>query len=81
VPVIHPVLVPAAQARQPFDQLLRVPDLQVLGVKPNLDHFADQSAWHRVVIPFDVDQAATVHPRPQPLQRLQPSCRQRSQHL
>ena len=74
------MLVPAAQTRQLFQQLLRVPDLQVFGVQPNLDYFADQSARHRVVIPLDVDQAARVHSTTQPLERLQPPRRQWLQH-
>lgn len=81
VPVIHLLLVPAAQTRQAFDQLLRVPHLDLLGGQPGLDHLADQPAWHRVTVPLDVDQAALVHPATQLLERLQPPRRQQSQPL
>jgi hypothetical protein len=81
VPVVHPLLVPATQTRQPFDQLLRVPHLDLLGGQPGLDHLADQPARHRVAVSLDVDQAALIHPTAQLLERLQPSSRQWSQPL
>jgi hypothetical protein len=80
VPVAHPLLVPAAQARQPFDQLLGVPDLHVLGVQPNLDLFPDQPARHRVAVSLHVDQAALIHTTTPPLPPFQPPRRQRPQH-
>jgi hypothetical protein len=80
VPVAHPLLVPAPQPRQPFNQLLGVPHLHVLGVQAGLDFLADQPARHRVAVPFHMDQAALVYATTSPLARLQPSCRQRPQH-
>lgn len=61
VPVIHPLLVATPQTRQPLDQMLRVPDLHPFGIKPRLDHLADQPAGHRVAVPLQVNQAARIH--------------------
>jgi len=77
VPVVDALLVPAAQPRQHLDPLLAVPDLQVLDEQPHLDRLADQPAGHRVAVAADVDQAALIDLRPQPLARLQPPRRQR----
>jgi hypothetical protein len=73
------VLVPAAQTRQSLQPLLRAPHVQVLGIQPHLDHFADQPARHRVGVPLDVDRAAAVHATAELLERLQPQPRQRPQ--
>jgi hypothetical protein len=61
VPIVDAVLVSAPQARQPFDQLLGIPDFHVLGIQPGLDLLADQPTRHRVAVPLHVDQAALVH--------------------
>ena len=79
MPVVHPLLVPATQTRQPFAQLLRVPHLQMLGVQPDLDLRADQPARHRVAIPLDMDQTARIDPATHLPERLLPSRRQRPQ--
>jgi hypothetical protein len=80
VAVVHPALAPPAQPRQHLDPPLGVPDLQVLDEQPHLHLLADQPAGHRVAVAADVDQAALVHPRPQPLARLEPPRRQGPQH-
>jgi hypothetical protein len=80
VPVVDPVLVAAAQARQRLDQLLPVPDLDPLRVEAGLHPLPDQPAGHRVDVAFHPDGAAAVHPHREPLARLQASGRQRSQH-
>jgi len=77
VPVVDAMLVTSAQARQTLDQLLGVPHLQVLDEQAHLDLLADQPAGHRVAVAADVDQAALIDLRPQPLARLQPPRRQR----
>jgi len=66
------LLVPASQTRQALDQLLGVPDLQVLDIQPGLDLLADQPARHRVAVPLDMDQAALVHATTPPLTGFQP---------
>jgi hypothetical protein len=63
MPVADAVLAPATQPRQAFHQLLRIPDLDVVGVQPGLDLFPDQPAGHRVGVAADVDGAATIHTR------------------
>jgi hypothetical protein len=68
VPVVHPLLVPAPQTRQAFEQLLRVPHLDLLGVQPGLDLFTDQPARHRVAVSLDVDQTALIDPAAQLLE-------------
>jgi len=80
VPVVHALLVPAAQTWLPLDQLLGVPHLDLLGIQADLDFLADQPAGHRVTVPLDVNQAALVHATTSPLACFQPSCRQRTQH-
>jgi hypothetical protein len=67
VPVIHPVLVPAAQAWQPFDQVLGVPDLHLLGIQADLDLLTDQPARHRVGVSLDVNQGTLVYATAAPL--------------
>jgi hypothetical protein len=62
VPVGDPVLAPATQPRQAFDQALGVPDLDVVGEEAGLDPLPDQPAGHRVGVADDVDGATTVHP-------------------
>jgi hypothetical protein len=76
VPVIHPVLTPAAQPRHHFHLLLAVPDLDLLGIQPGLHPLADQPATYRVDIALDADGAARLHPHLQPLTRFQPMRRQ-----
>ena len=80
VPVVDALPVPTAQPGQHLDPLLAVPDLQVLDEQPHLDGLADQPAGHRVAVAADVDQAALIDLRPQPLARFQPPRRQWSQH-
>jgi hypothetical protein len=79
VPVGDPVLAPAAQPRQPLDQALGVPDLDVVGEKPGLHPLPDQPAGHRVGVTDDVDGAATVHPHPDALVGVEALPRQRPQ--
>jgi len=67
VPVVDAVLAPAAQARQPLDQLLGIPDLHLLGVQSHFHPLADQPAEHRVIVPRHMDDAAFVHAGTQPL--------------
>ena len=80
VPVLDAVLAPAAQPRQPFDLLLRVPHLQVVGVDADLDPLADQPADHRVGVAADVDGAATIDAHRHSLAGVQTLRRQRPQH-
>ena len=79
VAIVDALLVPATQPRQYLDPLLRVPDLHVLDEQPHLDVLADQPAGHRVAVTADMDQAALIDLRTQPLARLQPPRRQRPQ--
>jgi hypothetical protein len=80
VPVVHALLVPAPQTRQPFDQLLGIPDLHVLGIQADLDRLADEPTRHRVAVPLHMDQAALIHTTTPPLARFQPPRRQGLQH-
>jgi len=41
VPVDNVVLAPTTQARNPFDVLLAIPDVEVVGVQTDLDLLAD----------------------------------------
>jgi hypothetical protein len=79
VPVVHLVLVAAAQTRQTLDQLLRVPHFQVFRVQPHVYLHADQPARHHVAVPLHVNQAALVHATLQAAARFQASRRQRPQ--
>ncbi len=79
VPVGDPVLAPAAQPRQPLDQPLGVPDLDMVGEKPGLNPFPDQPAGHRVGVAADVDGAAAVRPHPDALVGVKALPRQRPQ--
>jgi len=79
MPIADQALVPAPQTRQPLQPLLGIPHVQMLGVQPHLDHFADQPARHRVGVPLDVQRAAAVHATADLLERLQPQHRQRPQ--
>jgi hypothetical protein len=79
MPVVHALLVPATQTRQPLQQLLRVPHLDHFGVQPDCHHLANQPARHRVAVALDVDQTARVDPAAPLLERLQPPRRQRPQ--
>jgi hypothetical protein len=73
------VLVAAAQARQTFDQLLRVPYFQVVRVQPHVYLDADQPARHHVAVTLHVNQAALVHAALQTPACFQASRRQRTQ--
>jgi hypothetical protein len=79
VPVVDAVLVAPPQPGQPFHLPLGVPDLDALGVQPGLDPLADRPAGHRVDVALHAHGAARLHPRPQPLARLQATRRQRPQ--
>jgi hypothetical protein len=79
VPVVHLVLVAAAQARQTLDQLLRIPHFQVFCVQPHVYLHTDQPARHHVAVPLHVNQAALVHATLQAATRFQTSRRQRTQ--
>jgi hypothetical protein len=79
VPIVDVVLVTSTQPWQPFHQLLRVPHFQVLHIHTHVHTFADQAARHRVGIPLDVNQAATVHARRHLFACFQPPRRQRLQ--
>jgi len=80
VPIVDAVLAATPQSRQPFHPTLGVPDLDVVGMDPGLDPFADQAAGHRVRVALHVDGAATVHAHPHTLAGLQTLRRQRPQH-
>jgi hypothetical protein len=79
VPVVHLVLVSAAEPRQTVDELLSVPHFQVLGVQTHLDLLANQSAWHHITVPLDMNHAAEIDAALQALICSQASRRQRSQ--
>jgi hypothetical protein len=80
VPIVDAMLASAPQPRQPFHQTLGVPNLDVVGMDPGLDPFADQPAGHRVGVALHVDGAATIHAHPHALARLQTLRRQGPQH-
>jgi hypothetical protein len=73
------VLAPASQSRQALDQVLGVPDLDVVGMQAGLHPFPDQPAGHRVGVADDMDGAATIHPHPDALAGVEALPRQRSQ--
>jgi hypothetical protein len=75
VPVLDAMLALAPQPWQPFDAVLGVPDLDVLGAEAGLDPLADQPAGHRVGVAGDVDGTALVHPYLPSLTRLQATVR------
>jgi hypothetical protein len=79
VPIDDAVLAPTPQPRQAFQQTPGVPHLDVLGVQPGLDPFADQSAGHRIDVVADVDGAARIDTHSQAPARLQPLRRERTQ--
>jgi hypothetical protein len=78
--VVDAVLAPTPQPRQLLDPLLGVPDLDLFRVQPRLHPLADQPAGHRVDVARHPDEAAALHPHPQPLTRLQATLRQGPQH-
>ena len=80
VPVFDALLAPAAQARQSFDLLLSVPDLEVVGVQADLDPFPDQPAVHRVGVALHVQGAAAIHSHIHALACVDTLRRQRPQH-
>jgi hypothetical protein len=51
----------------------------MLDVETDFHLVADQPAWHRVTVPFDVDHAARIDTRHEPAARFQPTRRQRTQ--
>ena len=80
VAILDVALVSSTQPRHVLHQLLGVPHLQVLDVETNLHLVADEPAWHRVTVPFDMDHAARIDTRREPAARFQPTRRQRTQH-
>jgi hypothetical protein len=79
VAIVDAVLVLTPQPRQALHQLLGIPDLDLLQTQAHLDRFADQPRRHRVAIVLDPDRTGATHAHAQPLQALQPRCRQRPQ--
>jgi hypothetical protein len=79
VPVDDAVLAPTPQPGQPFQQPPGVPHLDVLGIQPGLDPFADQSAGHRIDVVADMDGAARIDTHPHAPTRLQSLRRERTQ--
>jgi hypothetical protein len=79
VPVGDPMLAPATQTRQALDQVLGVPDLDVVGEETRLHPFPDQPAGHRVGVADDMDGAATIHPHRDALAGVEALPRQRPQ--
>ena len=73
------MLAPAPQPRQPLDQALGVPHLDVVGVQTRLHPFADQPAGHRVGVAADMDRAAAVHPHADALGGVEALPRERPQ--
>lgn len=78
MPVVDAMLVLAAQARHLLDQLLGIPDLDLLQANPHLDLGPDQARRYRVGVVFHLDGAPATDTHALPLQRLQASRRQRS---
>ncbi len=76
VPVVDAPPVRAAQPRHLLHQRAGVPDLDLLGPQPDLDHLPDQPRRHRVGVAPHLDRAAAPHPHAQALLRLQPTRRQ-----
>ena len=79
VPIRDLVFAATTQPRQLLHLLLRVPDLDTLGVQSRLDPLADQSAVHRVNVALHANRAARVHAHLVAFARLQPTRRQRPQ--
>jgi len=73
VPILDVALVSSPQPRHVLHHLLGVPHLQVLHVETDFHVVADQPAWHRVTVPFDVDHAASIDTRREPTARFQPT--------
>jgi hypothetical protein len=79
VAVVDPMLILAAQARHPLDQLLGIPDLDLLQADADLDLDADQPRRHRVGMVFHLDGTAATDAHAFSFQRLQTPFRQRPQ--
>jgi hypothetical protein len=60
VAIMHRVLVPTDQPRQRVGTLVRVPDLDAVGVESGFHPLADQPAVHRVGAAVKVDQAPGI---------------------
>jgi hypothetical protein len=79
VPIVDAMLATPTQAWQLLHQFLGVPHFEALGVQAGVHPFADQPTGHGVDVVLHFDDAARFHTHPQPLARLQPTTRQRSQ--
>lgn len=62
VPIVNRRAVPADQARQRIDELIRVPDLDAVGEEPGFDLFTDEPTMHRIDVALKVNQAAGIDP-------------------
>jgi hypothetical protein len=79
VAILDVPLISSTQPRHVLHQLLGIPHLHVLGIETDHDPLADQPAWHRVVVPLDVDHTTWIDTRLQPTARVQPTRGQRTQ--
>jgi hypothetical protein len=79
VPIIDAVLVPAVQARQPFNAALGIPHFEVLGVDPDIDALAAEPAVHRIAVVVHADQAVLGYRHAHAPAALLTPCRQRPQ--
>lgn len=79
VPIVDVLLAAPTQTRQRLNQLLAVPDFQVVQVDAHLDPFADQPTMHRIDVVLHVDQTAARHRHVQSSAHFQPPRRQRPQ--
>ncbi len=77
--IVDVLLAAPTQTRQRLNQLLAVPDFQVVQVDAHLDPFADQTAMHRIDVVLHVDQTAARHRHVQSSAHFQPPRRQRPQ--
>lgn len=77
--VLDAMLATPPQPRQTLDQALRVPYLDVIGVDPRLDPFADQPAGHRIDIALHMNRAAAIDLHRHPLAGFQAASRQGTQ--
>ncbi len=58
--IVNGVFVPADQARPRLHMMIRVPDLDAIGIQPGFDPFADEPARHRISVAMNVNQTAGV---------------------
>jgi hypothetical protein len=79
VTIVNPVFRLAPQAFHLLHQRTRVPHFDLFGTDARLDRLSHQPRWHRVQVLLHLDRAALAHPHLLPLQRLQPTLRQRAQ--